>query len=471
MTPLDSEYTMADKHEMMNSGNLKKALAWLAAPAIVGMIVQTLYGIVDSIFVGRGLGDDGVLGLAALAVAFPVSYLLICVGSGVAVGGSSFISRGFGAADKERVQKGIGNMIFMALAASVFCTIAGLLFLDPLLTLFGATETNIPFARDYMFWIILGCVFQIMTITLNSVVMAQGNSVYSMTMYTVTSLINVVLDYIFIFEFGWGVKGAAIATVLCQILNVAILIFYLYKVSKLNFRLKWIRFDRPVFSEIGKIGISEFLREGSLVFTFIIIVWNLNYYGNDTHIAIYGLINRIFGFVFIPAIGIVQGMIPLAGFNYGAKNFERVRKIVKISLVWAIGILFVLTAITYLFTSEIFTLFIPDNPELVKEAVIAYWIADLMIPIIAIQVIGSAFMQALGKAKASFVLAVARQVIMIPIMVIFPYFFGLVGVWIAYPVTDLLASALTLWFVVSQLKSLKNEEKLSEKYKREGSPV
>jgi len=462
---------MADKYEMMNTGNLHKALAWLAAPAIVGLIVQTLYGIIDSIFIGRGLGEDGVLGLAALAVAFPISYLLICVGSGVAVGGSSFISRGFGAADKERVQKGIGNMIFMALAVSVFCTIFGLLFLNPLLTLFGATATNMPFARDYMFWIILGCVFQILAITLNSVVMAQGNAVYSMTMYIVSSLINVILDYVFIFEFGWGVQGAAVATVLCQMLNVAILIFYLYKVSKLNFSLKWIRYDRPAFSEIGKIGVSEFLREGSLIFMFIITVWNINYYGNDTHIAIYGLINRIFGFVFIPAIGIVQGLIPLAGFNYGAKNYARVRKIVKISLVWAFVFLFVLTAITYIFTAEIFTLFIPHNPELIREAVIAYWIADVMVPIIAIQVIGSAFMQAVGKAKASFVLAVARQGIMIPIMLIVPYLLGLVGVWVAYPIADFLASLLTLWFVVSQMNALKKEEKLSEKYKRGSSPV
>lgn len=458
---------MSNKHEMMGTGSIGKALAWLAAPAVVGLVVQTLYGIVDSVFVGRGLGDDSVLGLAALAVAFPVSYLLICVGSGVAVGGSSFISRGFGAADEKRVQKGIGNMIVMAFAAGVLCTVAGLLFLDPLLTLFGATESNLPFARDYMFWIILGCVFQIMAITLNAVVMAQGNAVYSMSMYIISSLVNVVLDYFFIFEFGWGMQGAAVATVISQMLNVVILVFYLYKVSKLNFSLKWIKFDRPVFSEVGKVGLSEFLREGSLIFTFIIIVWNLKFYGDDTHIAIYGLVNRIFGFVIIPAIGIVQGMIPLAGFNYGAKNYDRVRKVVKISLIWAIGILFVLTAITYIFTSEIFALFIPDNPELLREAVIIYWIADLMIPIIAIQVIGSAFMQAMGKARASFILAVARQLIMVPIMIVLPYILGLSGVWIAYPVSDFLASVLTLFFVISQMKSLKIEEKLREKYQRE----
>ncbi|MCL2863065.1 MAG: MATE family efflux transporter [Methanimicrococcus sp.] len=458
---------MADKHEMMGSGNIKKALAWLAAPAIIGLIAQTLYGLVDSVFIGRGLGEDSILGLAALAVAFPLTFLLICVGSGVAVGGSSFISRGFGASDKSRVQKGIGNMILMALAAGVFCTIFGFLFLDPLLTLFGATEATMPFAREYMFWIILGCTFQIMAITLNMVVMAQGNSVYSMTMYIISSFVNIVLDYIFIFEFGWGMQGAAAATVLCQMLNIVILVFYLYRVSKLNFSLKWIKYDRPAFSEIGKIGVSEFLREGSFIFTFIIIVWNLNYYGNDTHIAIYGLLNRIFGFVFIPAIGIVQGMIPLAGYNYGAKNYARVREIVKVSLIWATVILFVLTALTYLFTNAIFTLFIPDNPELVREAVIAYWIANIMVPIISIQVIGSAFMQAIGKAKASFVLAVARQIIMLPVMIIVPLFLGLTGVWAAYPIADILASALTMLFVVTQLNSLKREEKLQEKYNRE----
>ncbi|MDV0445833.1 Multidrug export protein MepA [Methanimicrococcus sp. At1] len=455
---------MSDKHNLMGTESINKALARLAAPAIISLVIQTLYGLVDSAFVGRGLGDDGVVALAALAIAFPVFHLLICAGSGVAVGGSSYISRGFGSGNKELVKKGVGNMISMAIAVSIICTILGLVFLDPILMIFGATETTLPFAHDYMFWIILCCVFQIVTITINAIVMAEGNSVYSMCMYIFSSLTNVVLDYIFIFEFGWGVQGAAIATVISQMLNVLILIFYLYKVSKLNFSIRWISAKLSVYKEIGKIGISEFLREGALVFTLIVMVWNLNIYGTDSDVAVYGLINRIYGFAIIPMLGIVQGMIPLTGYNYGAKNYDRVRKILKTALIWATAITTFLMIVTYVFAGQIFTFFIPNDPELVKGAVIAYWIADICLPVVSLQMIGSAFMQALGKARASFILAIARQVVMLPIIMIIPYFLGLIGVWIAYPLPDFIVSAVAAWIIYKQLKALKVEEKMNEKY-------
>lgn len=445
---------------MMGSGSLNKSLAWLAAPAIIGLVIQTLYGLIDSVFVGRGLGEDGVTALAALAIAFPVSHLLLCAGSGVAVGGSSFISRGFGSADSERVKKGVGNMISMAFAVSLICTVVGLLLLNPILIIFGATETTLPFAHDYMSLILLGSIFQILTITVNAIVMAEGNSIYSMCMYITSSITNIVLDYIFIFEFGWGVQGAAVATVISQMLNVLLLIFYLYKVSKLDFSLRWITAKMSIYWEIGKIGVSEFLREGSLVFTLIIMVWNLNIYGNDTHVAIYGLINRIYGFALIPTLGIVQAMIPLTGYNYGAKNYDRVRKILKIALLWSTAITTALMAVTYIFTAEIFTFFIPNDPELIAEAVVAYWIADICLPVAPLQLIGSAFMQALGQARASFILAVARQVVMVPIILIIPLFLGLVGVWIAYPLPDFIVSAVAVWIIYDQLKRLKNEKKL-----------
>ncbi|WNY29066.1 Multidrug export protein MepA [Methanimicrococcus stummii] len=454
---------MADKHALMGSGSINKALAWLAAPAIIGLVIQTLYGLIDSVFVGRGLGDDGVLGLAALAVAFPVSHLLLSAAAGVGVGGSSFISRGFGAADSARVKKGVGNMLIMAFVVGIICTVLGLVFLKPILLVFGATESTMPFAYDYMYWIILGCTFQILTVTINAIVMAEGNSFYSMGMYTISSVTNIILDYIFIFEFGWGIQGAAVATILSQMLSVVILIFYLYKISKLDFGLKWLKFDKPAFLEIGKVGISEFLREGSLAIMFIIVIFNVNLYGDDSSVAIYGLINRIFGFVIIPAMGVVQGMIPLTGYNYGAKNYERVRKILKTASIWAIAISFVLGALTYIFTAELFSLFMTDT-ALIDEAVIAYWIADLSIPIVAFQIVGSAFMQALGQARASFILALIRQFSIIPVLAIIPYFMGLMGVWVAFPIADVLATAITLWFVWRQLKSLKKEEKMHAVY-------
>lgn len=457
---------MVDKHVLMGSGSINKALAWLAAPAIIGLLIQTLYGLVDSVFVGKGLGDDGVLGLAALAIAFPVSHLLLSAAAGVGVGGSSFISRGFGASDHDRVKKGVGNMIIMAFVVGILCTIIGLVFLKPILFVFGATESTLPFAYDYMYWIILGCTFQILTVTINAIVMAEGNSLYSMSMYAISSATNIVLDYIFIFEFDWGIQGAAIATILSQLLSVVLLIFYLYKISKLKFNLKWLRFNKTAFWGIGKVGFSEFLREGSLAIMFIIVIWNVNQYGDDSSVAIYGLINRIFGFVIIPAMGVVQGMIPLTGFNYGAKKYDRVRKILKTASLWAILISFVLGAFTYIFTAELFSFFMTDT-TLIDEAVIAYWIADLSIPIVAFQIVGSAFMQSLGQARASLILALIRQFSIIPVLAVVPYFLELMGVWIAFPIADLIATTITLWFVLRQLKSLKKEEKLYEKYERE----
>ena len=456
-----SEIIMADKHEMMRSGNIKKALAWLAAPAAIGLVIQMFYGLVDSIFVGRGLGEEGVLGLAALAIAFPLSHLLLSAAAGVGVGGSSYISRGFGALDSDRVKNGVGNMLIMALVVGLICTVIGLVFLDPFLMLFGADSLTLPFARDYMFWIILGCIFQILTVTITAIVMAEGNSMYIMVMYAASSIMNIVLDYVFIFEFGWGIQGAAVATVLSQGLNVLILIFYLYKVSKLNFNLKWLKFSKNAFIDIGKIGFSEFLREGALVIMFIIVVFNLNFYGDETSVAIFGLINRIFGFAIIPAMGIVHGMIPLIGYNYGAGNLDRVRKILKLSVIWAVSITFFLGALTYVFTEQLFELFMPGSP-LVEEAILAYWIANLSIPIIAFQIIGSAFMQALGKARASLILALMRQFAIIPVLAILPYFLKLMGVWVSFPVADTITMVITLAFVLHHLKLLKKDEMKSK---------
>jgi Na+-driven multidrug efflux pump len=191
-------------------------------------------------------------------------------------------------------------------------------------------------------------------------------------------------------------------------------------------------------------------------------MFNVTHYGNEESVAIFGLINRIFGFVIIPALGIVQGMIPLIGYNYGAKDYGRIRKILKISAIWAVSISLVVGALTYIFTAELFELFMPGSP-LIDDAVIAYWIADISIPVIAFQIIGSAFMQALGKARASFILALLRQFAIIPVLAVIPYFWGLMGVWAAFPVADTITTVITLAFVLHQLKFLKREEKLHEK--------
>ncbi|MDV0447348.1 Multidrug export protein MepA [Methanosarcinaceae archaeon Ag5] len=448
---------MTNKFEMMESGSVKKALAWLAAPAIVSLTIQTLYGFVDTVFVGRGLGDDGVLGLGALTIAFPIMYLIVAAASGVGVGGSSYISRGFGAKDQERVKKGIGNMIILGILVSLIFTIAGFFLLEPSLRLFGATDTILPFAKDYMYWILIGCVFQVLTITLTAIVMAEGNSMYIMGMYAVSSVTNIVLDYVFIFIFDWGIAGAAIATVIAQMINFIFLIFYMYRVSSLKFSARWLVFNPRVSWDIVKIGASEFVREGSLTLMFIIVNRNLVLYGGDVSIAIFGLINRIFGVVIIPVIGIVQGMIPLTGYNYGAKNYTRVREIFKTAAIWAVVSSLILGVISYAFTAEIFGIFTTDLP-LIEEAVVAYWLADLSIPIVAFAIIGSAFLQALGKAKESFLLTIARQLFILPVLTVIPIFWGLTGVWISFPIVDVMTGVLTILFILRQLKVLKKEE-------------
>ncbi|WNY27664.1 MATE family efflux transporter [Methanolapillus ohkumae] len=458
---------MTNKLDLMENGSVKKALAWLAAPAIIALVIQTLYGVTDTVFVGHGLGDNGVLGLGALTIAFPIVYLIIAASSGVGVGGSSYISRGFGAKDLDRVKKGVGNMIILGLVVSLIFTAGGIFLLEPLLNLFGATESILPFAKEYMFWILLGCVFQVMTIVLSAVVMAEGNSTYIMVMYIASSLTNIVLDYVFIFIFDWGIAGAAIATVIAQMLNFIILIVYLYSVSSLKFNIRWIVFNKIVSFDIVKVGVSEFVREGSLSIMFILINHNLVVYGDDAAIAIFGLINRIFGVAILPVIGLIQAMIPLTGFNYGAKNYERVREFFKTATLWAVASSLVLGIISYVYTAEIFALFTTDA-VLIEEAVIAYWIADLSIPIVAFMIAGSAFLQALGKAKESFFLTIARQVLILPVIAVVPIFLGLMGVWVSFPIVDTLAGILTLWFVLRQWKILKKEE---EEYKEKKASV
>ncbi|AKB34910.1 Multi antimicrobial extrusion protein (Na(+)/drug antiporter), MATE family of MDR efflux pumps [Methanosarcina siciliae C2J] len=446
---------MDERSQMLANEKISKLLLKLSVPAMVGMLVQAFYNLVDTIFVGHAYGVDSIQAIGGIAVAFPIQMVGMAVSLAIGIGGSSIISRRMGEMEMEKANKTFSNLIFLSILSSLLITGVGITFIVPLLKLFGATDTILPYSLEYLEVILYGTILFSLAMVTNSVARSEGNAKVAMNSMMMAGGLNIILDPVFIFGFGMGIRGAAIATVLAQGIGVLYISrYFLSGKSTLRFHPADLKPEGKIIKEVLAIGASPFARNVSSSFMVIILNNLLAFYGGDIAIAIFGIISKLLMFTLMPMFGIIQGLQPIVGFNYGAKNFERVRESVKLAIIITTGMSIAGFLVLYLFPEQLFGIFSGDH-QLIVEGKNAVRIVVLATPLIGFQVVGGALYQALGKARPSLFLSMCRQVLfLIPLVLILPKYLDLSGVWAAFPLADTLAFAVTLIMVIREFKLL-----------------
>lgn len=451
---------MDERSRMLAEEKIGKLLFKLSVPATIGMLVQAFYNLVDTIFVGRAYGAESIQAIGGIAVAFPIQMIGMAVSLAIGIGGASIISRRLGEREQEKAEKTFANLIFLSLFSSFLITGAGLMYIVPLLKTFGATDTILPYALEYLEVILYGTVLFSLAMVANAIIRSEGNAKVAMNSMLISGGLNVVFDPIFIFSFGMGIKGAAIATVLAQAIGVLYVVRYFHNgKSTLGFRFSALKPDSKIMTEVLAIGMSPFTRNVSGSFMVIILNNLLAFYGGDIAIAVFGIINRLLMFTLMPMFGIIQGLQPIVGFNYGAKNFGRVRDTIKLAILVTTCMSIAGFLLLYLFPEQLFRIFSSDM-QLISEGKNAVKIVVLATPFVGFQVVGAAFYQALGKAKPSLFLSMCRQMLfLIPLVLVLPKYLNLPGVWAAFPLADTLAFTVTLIMVIREFRLLAEKGK------------
>lgn len=433
------------------------ALLWrLSVPAMVGMIVMATYNVVDAIFIGRGVGT---LGIAGLAICFPVQFIVLAIGQLIGMGGASIISRALGAGDEARAHRTLGNALVLVLVIAGAITAAGLGLLDELLRLFGATDEILPYAREYLSVILWGTAFRCYAMSHNNIIRSEGRARVAMVTMFIGAGMNIILDPIFIFGLGMGMRGAALATVLSQACTTTfIAVYFLSGRSSLSMSVRDLRPSIPIVREMLAIGASSFGRMVAGSATVIILNRTLGHYGGNVAIAAYGVINRLLHFAFMPILGFAQGLQPVAGFNYGARRFAMARLALRVSsirsTVFATGSFVVL----FLFTRPLIGIFTLDV-ELIELSIPALRMIALAFPLIGIQMMGATMFLALGRAGPALFLSLSRQIIfLIPLVVLLPIWMGLRGIFVAFPIADTVATVITLLMLAREFARLRRIE-------------
>lgn len=443
-------------------------------PAIVGMMVQALYNIVDRYFISN-IPEVGSMAIGGIGITLPITFVLMGFTMLFGIGGAANISLRLGEGKTERAEQILGNVVVMLMITSFLLNIVFLANMDGLLRLFGATEGNIWYARQYITWILIGNFWNTFGFAMNHVIRAEGSPKFSMMLMLVGALTNMVLDPIFIYEtipvinlpgLGLGVKGAAIATIVAQ--GLAFLLgayYYIGGKSILKIRLKNLKPDWRIVGLIVSIGISPFFIQiaGSVVGA----VFNnsLKVYGGELGQGAYAIINSIAILFYMPTFGMNQGLQPIIGYNYGAGNFDRVKQAVKVGLVAATLVTLSGFILIQLFSHELVSTMARDNEALRAMTEDGLIKVELMMFLVGSQVISSNFFSSIGKARLSFFLSLSRQVfILIPALLILPRFMGLDGIWYAMPLSDVLATILSVAFLIHQFKLLdeKHANQLAE---------
>ncbi len=434
----------------MGEENITRLLIRFSLPATLAMAVMASYNIVDTYFVGR-LGGEAI---AALSVSFPVQMLLGALGIGTGVGAGSLISRSLGAKKPEVAAMAAGQVMLLALAFGLGAFLLGRFYLRELLLFFGATPEILPYTMEYMSIIAQGAVMLFMIMMLNHIVRAEGNALLPMWVMISSSLINIALDPIFIFVLGLGIRGAAIATVLAKIIGVAALLwYYISGRSSLDIKLRHLIPNGRIILDIYRVGLPALLMQISANISIILANRILGGFGYIP-IAVMGLMVRFQMFAFMPVIGIAQGLLPIIGYNFGAKKYPRIREAMFKGA--GAGTLLMTLAGALLFLFPAFFLgFFSTDAELLDMGVYAVRIMVLMYPLLGAQITSVIFFQAIGRGTKSLLLSLLRQFLLyIPFIMLLPRFLGLTGIWIATPLADLLAFAVTTALVAREYSTL-----------------
>lgn len=446
----------------LGTENIGKLLMQYAVPAIIAMTASSLYNMVDSIFIGHGVGA---LAITGLALTFPLMNLTAAFGSLVGVGASTLVSVKLGQKDYETAQQVLGNVLVLNVVLGLGLTVILLPCLDPILYFFGGSDETVPYARDFMQIILLGNIVTHLYFGLNAVLRASGHPKQAMYATVTTVVVNILLAPLFIFVFGWGIRGAALATMLAQLVAMCWQLHLFSDQSELlHFRRGIFRLKRKIVIDSLSIGMSPFLMNIAACFIVILINQGLKRYGGDLAIGAYGIVNRLAFIIVMIVMGLNQGMQPIAGYNYGARQYDRVTKVLKLTITYAT----IVTTVGFLagmFMPHLLASIFTSDEELINLAAHGLRIVVTFYAIIGFQMVTANFFQSIGMAGKAIFLSLSRQLlILVPCLIILPRFFGVEGVWWSMPVSDVLASLIAGVMLIMQFRKFKRaaaEERLS----------
>jgi putative MATE family efflux protein len=440
----------------LRNEKLGKLLLSYSLPAIIATSAASLYNITDRIFIGQGVGP---LAISGLALTFPLMNITAAFGAMVGVGASAMVSIRLGQHDRRGATQILGNAVMLNIILGISVGLIALIFLEPLLYALGASIDTFPYAREYMQVVLAGNVFTHLYLGMNNIMRASGYPSKAMVTTLITVGVNLILDPFFIFFLGWGIRGAAIATVLSQIAGtITVVVHFVKGKSFVHFLPGYMKLKKLIIGDIISIGMSNFLMliAGSIVITLINI--SLGRYGGDLAVGAFGIVYSITNLAAMVVVGLNQGMQPIVGYNYGALKTERVLKAFKMTVFAATAV----TSFMFLF-AEIFPGMIAraftKSPDLIGLTVRGMRLNLMVFPIVGFQMVTSSFFQSIGKARFSIFLSLTRQVLfLIPALLILPRFIGLDGVWLGGPVSDFSSSLLTLFVLKWQIGILKKRQ-------------
>ncbi|TCP25928.1 putative MATE family efflux protein [Tenacibaculum skagerrakense] len=436
----------------LSTEKVSKLLLKQSIPAAIGILVMSINMIVDTIFVGQWIG---VLAIAAITVVLPIGFLISSIGMAIGIGGSSVISLALGADNVEKAKKVFGNQFSLTTLSSIFLVTICLLFEEHVLKLFGANGNILAPAIPYFRIIIIGAPFLAFAMMGNPIIRALGKPTYAMIALILPAIANILLDIVFIKIFDWGMFGAGLATSIAYaVCGLFILGFLLSKKSNLKIGISYLKLEKSIVSEISSLGSITLVRQGTVSILTIILNYSLFKYGNESSVAVFGIINRLMMFIFFPVFGIVQGFLPIAGYNYGANLYGRVKEVLYTANKYGTIICVFIFLAVYFFNYEMTSVFTNDA-NLLNQTPNAILTTLLATPFIAFQLVGASYFQAVGKAKPALVLTLLRQsIFLIPFLIVLPMFFGLEGIWFSFPIADLLATIVTYIYVRKEIQKL-----------------
>ena len=431
-----------------------KLLLQYSIPAIIGMVVNALYNIVDRMFIGN-IPDIGSLAITGVGITMQIMTIVLAFGMLIGIGTTANISLNLGKGNRTTAEKLLGNAFTLSIIVGLAIAITGTIFANPILNLFGASENTLFYAKEYIGIILLGCTFNILSFALNSTVRADGNPKMSSITMVIGCGANIILDYLFIFVLNLGVKGAALATIISQAITFFIILYY-YTAGNSNLKLKIENFKlkKHLVTMTFAIGIAPFATQIANSLVQVIANNALKTYGNDLAIGAMTVISSLNIIFMMPIFGINQGCQPIIGFNYGAKKYERAKEAFKYATIAACVICIIGFISIQCFPTQIISLF-NNDPELTTLAIKGIRIYLLMMPVVGINIVATSYYQSIGKAKISMFVSLLRQVILlIPFTIILPKFIGLDGVWAAGACADSLSVIITLVLLKKEFKQL-----------------
>ena len=458
-----------ERSKKLGTENPGKLLLQFSIPAIVGLLVQAFYNVIARVFIGNTVGY---LGIAGITVAFPAMMIQIAFGAMVGMGATTLVSIRLGQGRKDEAERVMGNAVVLLVVSSLLISAFGLIFMEPILRLFGASDTVLPYAKDYLEIVILGTVMGLLSFGMNNFLRAEGNPNKAMITMLIGSFCNIILTALFVSVFHWGMKGAGWATIISQAVSASWIITHFalgkgeLKIRRKNFRLRW-----GLVTTIMFMGMSPFALQLAQSVLGGVMNNSLKTYGGDLAISGMGVVMTLTALIVMPIMGLNGGAQPIIGYNFGAQKYDRVKQVLTYALMAATAIATFGFILTRIYPTQLIALFSSHDTELIAFGSRALLIFLVVLPIVGLQMVGSGYFQAIGKPLHSMMLSLSRQVLVfIPALIILPRFYGLDGVLYAGPAADIISTIITVTWLIIEVRNLnrRHRERLAEKDKKGG---